>query len=102
MKLKFFKIKKNFRKKVSQINPTPYWNFILYTTLVLIITSFVFGYFLFMKTNQEPPIGGGDFGGQLGIVKKEKLDKVLEYFSERKQKSSEILNSPSTVVDPSL
>jgi len=35
-------------------------------------------------------------------VKKERLEKVLEYFSTRETTSAEILNSPPLVVDPSL
>ncbi len=102
MKLKFLKNKRNFRKKISQINPNIYWNFILYSIFILIALSFVFGFWLFAKTNNESFVSDKDSGGQLGIVKKERLDEVLEYFSEREKKSNEILTSPSPVVDPSL
>ena len=37
-----------------------------------------------------------------GMTEKERLTKALEYFSERKKKSIEILNSPSPIIDPSL
>jgi len=35
-------------------------------------------------------------------IKKERIDKILEYFSEREKKSIEIINSPSPIIDPSL
>jgi hypothetical protein len=102
LKLKFLKTKKDFRKKTSVINPYIYWNFVLYITFVLIMASFIFGFLLFIKTNRESPVQAVDTSGQIGIVKKERINKVLKYFSERKQKATEILNSPSPVVDPSL
>lgn len=102
MKIKFFKTKKDFRKKTAIVNPNLYWNIILYVTFALIILSFVFGLWFFSKTSTEPPVSAVDINGQIGVVKKQRIQKVLEYFSEREQKSAEILNSPSPVVDPSL
>lgn len=81
-----------------------YWGLIVCVLLATAIIASFFGYYLFQKLNKEPallaPAGGAS--SQIETVKKERIDKVLEYFSERKNKSSQILNSPAPVVDPSL
>ncbi len=100
MEINFFKKKKKFRKGGMDIKPDLYWRYILYMVFVLIIASCAFGIYLFWGVNTESaPIVNSS--GQ-DMIKKERLDKVLEYFSEREKKSVEILNSPSPIVDPSL
>ncbi len=101
MKIKFLQKKKSFKKGDSGIKPDLYWKYILLTTFILILLSCAFGLYLFIKVDKEttpPEIG---LSGQ-ETIKKERLDKVLEYFSEREKKSAQILNSPSPVIDPSL
>ena len=55
-----------------------------------------------MQIDKDLVVPTGEIKGQITIVKKESIEKVLEYFSEREKKSNQILNSPSPVVDPSL
>ena len=43
-----------------------------------------------------------EVGGNIKIVRKEDIGKVLNYFSEREKKSTEIMNSLSPIADPSL
>ena len=101
MEIKFLKRKKKFKKGGLGIKPDLYWRYILYVTFALILLSCVFGLYLFMKINNESASPVINISGE-NSIKKERIDKVLEYFSEREKKSIEILNSPSPIVDPSL
>ena len=101
MELKSIKRKKKFKKGGSRIKPNLYWKYILYMTFFLILISFVFAFYLFIKTNKElslPTIKTS----KKETIKEEELDNALDYFKEREKKSTEILNSPSPIVDPSL
>ena len=101
MQIKFFKIKKSFKKHGLAFKPDFYWQLIVFAVFILILASFIFGYYLFMQINQESILSVGS-GGRQETVKKERLEKVLEYFSLREKKSIEILNSPAPVIDPSI
>ncbi len=101
MQIKFFKIKKSFKKHDLAFSSDFYWQLIVFIAVILILTSFAFGYYLFVQVDKETVISVDDTSGQ-PVIKKERLDKVLKYFSLREKKSNEILNSPSPVVDPSL
>ncbi len=101
MNLNFLKKKKKFRKGGVGIKPDLYWRYILYMTFALIFISCAFGLYLFMQINSESVMPTVDVSGQ-DTIKEESIGKVLEYFSEREKKSTEILNSPSPIVDPSL
>ncbi len=99
--IKFFKTKKNFKKKV--FNPNFYWVLLIYGTLFLSLLFLFFGYYLFRQISKEPVLGTTTLDyQQIKTVKKERIDAVLKYFSEREKKSNQILNSPSPLVDPSL
>jgi len=101
MNLDFLKKKKKFRKGGIGIKPDLYWRYILYMTFSLIVIFCVFGLYLFWEINNESITPAVDTLEQ-DTVKKERIDKVLEYFLEREEKSVEILNSPSPIIDPSL
>jgi hypothetical protein len=101
MKINFFKKKYNFKKKKFDINPTFYWQIAVFSTALIMTASFVFGYYLFIKINQEPVLPVANDAPQVGTVNKIRIEKVLNDFSERAQTSNEILSSPSPVVDPS-
>ena len=79
-----------------------YWKLAVYFVFIITLISSFFGFYLFMKINDESAVSFGATSGQVETAKKEKIEKVLEYFSLRKKKSIEILNFPSPVVDPSL
>jgi len=102
MKTKIFKIKRKFRKGGLRVNPDTSWEIIVCVAFVIIIASFIFSFNLFGRVNKEFAAPTGDNSGQIDIVKKERIEKALEYFSEREKKSAEILNSPAPIVDPSL
>ncbi len=99
MKIKFFKKEKVFKKGGFHTNPDIGWEIVLYISFVLVLGSFVFGFFLFQRVDEEfTPTANST---EARIIDREKMGKVLEYFAEREEKSSEIINSPSPFVDPS-
>ncbi|MCX6752040.1 MAG: hypothetical protein NTZ87_00865 [Candidatus Nomurabacteria bacterium] len=106
MQIKFFKKEKKFKKQKESLwlNINVYWKLAVGFMFLIIILSGFFGYYSFQKINKESETvsSGTDANSQIETVKKEKIDKVLEYFSQRKDKSSQILNSPAPVIDPSL
>ena len=103
MEIKFLKKKRKFRKGGLGIKPDLYWMCLLYMTFTLIFLSCAFGLYLFIEVNKEPiPTVMNMNVNEKGITEEERLTKALEYFSERKKKSIEILNSPSPIIDPSL
>ncbi|OGI79115.1 hypothetical protein A3F19_02865 [Candidatus Nomurabacteria bacterium RIFCSPHIGHO2_12_FULL_37_29] len=100
--IKFFKKEQNFKKESLWLNINFYWKLFVCIIFITIILASFFGYYFFMQINKEfTPIVDDD-GGRAETIKKERIEKVLEYFSLRKQKSSQILKSPSSIVDPSL
>jgi heme/copper-type cytochrome/quinol oxidase subunit 3 len=102
MKMQFFKKSDNFKKKSSNLNPNFYWGLTVFITFLMMILAFLFGYYLFTQINQESPYQPSKTNQQIPVVDKNRIEKVLNYFSEREQKSKEILNSPASVVDPSI
>jgi hypothetical protein len=102
MKIKLFKKENNFKKKDFELNPNLYWKLALGGAFVIILFSFFFGYNLFMKINEDSVMPNAGASDQVLMVNKDHILKVLNYFSEREQKSIQIINSSSPVVDPSL
>lgn len=102
MKIKFFKIKKDYKKEDFRINPSIFWRILVIVALMLLVVSFIFSYNLFRQTNKQDDLMIGENNGENRNKEKEKIKEVLDYFSEREKKSTEILNSPVTIVDPSL
>ena len=102
--LKKLKKQKNFTKdqKSFWLNINFYWEVAVFVMFVIITLSSFFGYYLFVKTNQKLVLETNDTNAQLNTIKKERIDKVLEYFSIKNKKSDQILNSPAPIVDPSL
>lgn len=101
MEIKFFKKQKKFKKGGLSTNLDIYWKYIFYITLVLIVISSAFGLYLFLKINNKSIVSIANTDIE-NTIKKERVEKVLEYFSEREKKAIEILNSPSPIIDPSL
>ncbi|KKT01101.1 MAG: hypothetical protein UV76_C0002G0014 [Candidatus Nomurabacteria bacterium GW2011_GWA2_43_15] len=102
MKIKIPKIKKSFRKGGFHTNPNISWEIVLCLALALILASFVSGFYLFTQVSRESFLPIADSDKQVPMVDENRLEKVLDYFSERENKSAGILNSPIPVVDPSL
>jgi hypothetical protein len=102
MKINFFKKENNFKKKEFAFKPNLYWKFTLLGTLIIMILSFFFGYYLFEQINREFVLPTATDNGQIPTINTDRIEKVLNIFSEREIKSNQILNSPAPVVDPSL
>jgi hypothetical protein len=103
LKLDFLKIKKQkkFKKKSIEIDVNFYWKILLYVSLLIIIASFVYGILLFLKTNKDFKLPEAQTSSQLEKVKKDRINKILDYFSQKEKKSQDILELPSGVIDPS-
>ena len=104
MQIKFFKKDNNFKKGKESfwLNINLYWKVSAGFILIVIFLSVFFGYYLFRQINKESILSISSGSGQVETVKKERIDKVLEYFSLKEQKSNQILNSSAPIVDPSL
>ncbi len=104
MIIKFFKKEKNFKKEKESLwlNINFYWKLAVCFMFLIFLLSFVFGYRLFMRINKESAFSMNGGGNKIETVEKEKIEKILEYFSLRETKSNQILNSPAPFVDPSL
>ena len=102
MKIKIFTNKKSFKKGGLITNPNLFWAILLGILFLLIICSFVFGFYLFNKINQETYTENDVVNNNSNTKNEGRIDKVLEYFNNREKKSLDILNSPSPIVDPSL
>lgn len=102
--LKLFKIKKNFAKRRGGLwtNINFYWKLAVTFMFIVFAVSFFFGYRLFLIHSADADLSSEGGNGQIKTIKKERIDKVLQYFSDKEKKSNEILNSPSPLSDPSL
>lgn len=100
---KFFNKEKNFRKEEESLwlDLNLHWRVAVAIMFLGSFFAFWFGYYLFTETNKEQAVSKVE-GTPTDTVKKEAIQKELEYFSAREKRSSEILNSPSPIVDPSL
>ena len=101
MQIQIFKKQKQIEKKNFKINVNFYWKLILLTFFILTISSFIFGFYLFKKINKDFVYFYDNLSDKIEVVKKERIEKGLEYFSNREKKSIDILNSPSPIIDPS-
>lgn len=102
MEIKIFKKERSFKKRNSELNPQLYWNLLVYLTLGSVLISALLGYRLFKEINRELPVSPQFDHSKSDLIKKERINKVLLYFSEREEKSNEIRNSPAPIIDPSL
>lgn len=102
MKITLFKKENNFGKKNFVLNPNIFWEFSIIFIFIFFIFSAFFGYNLFTQINQESVLIGDVKGGNVPSVKEERMKRVLDYFTSKENKSLEILNSKSPVIDPSL
>ncbi len=102
MKIDFFKKENSFKKKDFIFHSNLCWIIVFTIAIVIILFSFIFNYRLFIQMNEEPVLSSTNDNGQLPLVNQNRIEKVLNIFSERENNSQQILNSISPVVDPSL
>ncbi len=101
MEIKFFKKQKSFKKENFTPNVKLFWMIILIVVFMVLVFSAVFGFYFFKKLDKEAQITE-EFGEQLHTVKKVRMQEVLDFFSKKKEKSLDIVNSSSPISDPSL
>ncbi|MFZ1020104.1 MAG: hypothetical protein WAN61_03935 [Minisyncoccia bacterium] len=102
MKINFLKKKNSFQKKNFTFNASLYWKLILLGALAIMLGSFFYGYHLFKEVDQDSVLLVVNTPEQNQTVNINSLQKMLNLFSNRAEKSNQILNSPAPVVDPSL
>jgi len=100
-KLKLSQKKKVYKKKNDTLNSNFFWNIALYSSFVLIFTSFIFGLLFYKKVNNE------SFYSEVQIenpraIKEQEIKQTLDFLKERREKSDKVLNSPAVFVDPSI
>ena len=97
-----FKKKPHFQKGGFHANPNIGWELILGLASILILALFVLGFYIFIETNRGFNAPLADREASANNAQKERLENTLKIFSDRAQKSGEILANPAAVVDPSL
>ncbi|MBI3888283.1 hypothetical protein HY311_00630 [Candidatus Nomurabacteria bacterium] len=100
--IKFFKRENSFKKKDFKLDSGFYWKIFLGITFMMILFAFYFGYNLFAHINEEFVLSNGGGNSQSKMIDKNRIDKVLNFFSIREENSNRIMSSPAPVVDPSL
>jgi hypothetical protein len=100
--LKKIKIEHKIKKENFDIKADIYWKFILAFSLLLILSSFAFGYYVFTNIDQDNKLLNQNTDQKTSPIKKDKLNSVLKYFSEKEDKIENIISSPAPVIDPSL
>jgi len=83
-------------------NPNVYWDFILLLAFLLFVFYVVTGFLLFKNVNSKISLPADGSSVDASLAPGERVEKTLEYFRERENKSIETINSPSPVIDPSL
>ena len=102
MELKnIFKLNKKFRKGGFHTDPNIGWGVVLAVGLLLILAGIVFGAYMLLKISKDTEITQSVNSG-IKIVKKERIEKMVESFYKREIKSSDILREPAIIVDPSI
>ncbi len=102
MTFKMFKLKDKFRNKEHQTDPDFYWRVVFGCTLVLVIAAFVFGINLFLKISKDDVSAVAQYNSEGQKINKTRIDKVLQFFADRKKESENILFTPSPQGDPSI
>jgi len=104
MKINFLKKEKSFKKYKDSVwsDVNLYWQIALYIILTVLLASLFFGYRIYLSINKEPVFSDAVNNSKIDKIKKDRIEKTLEYFQEREVKSKEIINSPAPIIDPSL
>jgi uncharacterized membrane protein SpoIIM required for sporulation len=102
MNIKFIKFKKKFKKHDLWSNVNFYWKICVLIVVGVIILSLVFSYYLFVKVNKKYDTSTISESDLVETIKKARLDKALEYFDKRAERSKEILYTIPPAIDPSL
>jgi hypothetical protein len=102
MKLNFLKKKKVYKKNRFKLSASSYWRIILGLFFLLLILAVFLGLNTYERVEGELVFSMGDTNNRIEKDKKNKVNEVLNYFKTREEKTKEILNSGSIIIDPSL
>ncbi|MBI3306006.1 hypothetical protein HYZ82_02630 [Candidatus Nomurabacteria bacterium] len=102
MEITLFKKEHKFAKGERRLRIKFFWKLAVLFMLTVAVFSAFLGYYLFKQVNKEVVVNEADVISQTETVKKERIEKSLEHFNLREEKSNQILNSPAPVIDPSL
>lgn len=78
------------------------WIFLLVFSFFVLILIFIGSVLFFNRVSQDEYFKSTTLETSPEILSREKLNKVLEYFENRKTKTDEILSTPLYLTDPSL
>ncbi len=104
MDMQIFKKENSLRKKKdSQWRSLRlYWKMAVLFMFIVALGSAFFSYYFFRQISKDIIIEEGENLSPVRTIKKQRLEKALQYFSARKEKSTQILSSPAPIIDPSL
>ncbi len=104
MKIKLFKKTNKFsHSSWTKLHPGLHWRIALYGFFTLVVASFAFGFYLFIKEDKAiNSLSFDDTKAAVDTVSRDRIQKVLNLFSEREKKSAEIISNPPTFSDPSI
>ena len=100
--MKLFKKEKKFKKRSLHLSADHFWKLAVWVMFMVAIFSAIFGYYLFLRINEDFVLPPSTPSGQVEIVTKERIDSTLTNFSLKETLSKQIINSSSPIVDPSL
>jgi len=101
LNFKFIKKEKKFKKNEVSLNSNFFWKIVLYLFFAIMLGSFIFSLFMYRKINTLTSKSDINVDSP-NMIKMERINNALNYFKSREEKSVEIINSPSLIVDPSL
>jgi uncharacterized protein YpmS len=102
MKIQFPKKEDVFKKKDFSFDMFFYWKIAMFIFVLFFILFSVFGFYLFFKVNRDFSETEKKETEMKPLIQKERLDKALNIFLEKENKSKEILESSQKIPDPSL
>lgn len=100
--LKKIKIERKIKKENSDVQTDLYWKFIVIFSFVCVCVAFGFGIYFFQNLNNTTQNANEKNVQNNDLINKNKLDSVIKYFTEKEQKSKDIIVKPAPVIDPSL
>jgi hypothetical protein len=100
MQIKLPIFKKSFKKGGIHNSPDIYWDLIQLISLLIILASMAYGFFLFRTINDA-------FNKTENSVvdknpsNKDRIESALRLYEIKENNSTTIINSPSPIIDPS-
>jgi hypothetical protein len=101
MQIKFPKFKRSFKKGGIHNSPDIYWDIIQLVSLLIILASMVYGFFLFRTINDAFNQTNNNVSDKNTAVNKDRIESALKVFEIKEKTSLDIINSPSPIIDPS-